>query len=70
LLCVFVLSSGSEAVLGRSEDAAAATVRPGGLAAMNMWNWWQSLVMTPEPTTFAVLAAGGPLLLLRRRRRT
>jgi len=48
--------------------AAVAPVPPGGFANMPMWNWWQSMVMTPEPGTLSLLAIGS-LALLRRRRR-
>ena len=42
---------------------------PGGIPNLPLWNWWQNVVVTPEPGTMAVLGLGGLVTLLRRKRR-
>jgi len=54
--------------LENGRTASQATLPPGGLATMPMWNWWGNLVVTPEPATMGLLVLGG-LALLRRRKR-
>ena len=48
--------------------AAQAPLPPGGFANMPMWNWWQNMVVTPEPGTLSLLAIGAVALFRRRRR--
>ena len=43
---------------------------PGGLPNVPLWNWWQNVVVTPEPTTLVLLCGAGLPMLLRRRRRS
>ncbi len=48
--------------------AAMSPLPPGGLPQMPMWNWWGSVMVTPEPATMSLLALGG-LAVLRRRKK-
>ena len=48
--------------------AASAPLPPGGLTTFAMWNWWQNMTVTPEPTSMGLLAIGA-LALLRRRKK-
>lgn len=43
---------------------------PGGIPNLPLWNWWQNVVVTPEPTTLVLLCGVAVPLLLRRRRRS
>ncbi len=50
--------------------AGSVAVPPGGLPNVALWNWWQNVVVTPEPTTMVLLCGAGIPMLLRRRRRS
>ncbi|MAE66585.1 MAG: hypothetical protein CMJ18_20130 [Phycisphaeraceae bacterium] len=43
-------------------------VPPGGIPNVPLWNWWQNVVVTPEPASVALMLGAAALTLVRRRR--